>query len=180
MGHNPRSINEGCKSLDVEASQIDRDRSQEEYDKHYRQAKMMAAFLRNLTSQKQESTSNQRVCPFSSTTNHQALAVSMINHQDQGYAFYRKKYLVMHNPFKTFRNDGAKKSMKDKIIKWFVMSLKKQHNKNAKSIEPNPKSPSDSEDKPLSPTFFESVLLSLRCIAEQEGDVDEVAVPPSS
>ncbi|XLR37731.1 hypothetical protein HN51_024491 [Arachis hypogaea] len=109
-----------------------------------REAKLMAAFLKNQIKEK------QRVPQIMN----EGLVLSVINHQDEGYAYHRQKYLVTNNPFKNFRSD-EKKSVKNKMHKWFGMKSNKHRHNN------NPKAKATAEDDEyslFSASFSKSVL----------------------
>ena len=156
MEHTPGSINKDCTSLDVE--RIERDRVQEESSKLYQQATADAKFLRNVSTKQESNT--ERVHPFSSDT--VPFRSRTVGHQE--YAMYRQKYLVMYSPFRSFKNEGEKKCMKEKINMWLaVKSSKKQSVKTeTKTAEPKYKSSS-------SAGFLESVLRFLRLLGEWRG-----------
>ncbi|MED6142796.1 hypothetical protein PIB30_000995 [Stylosanthes scabra] len=144
--NNPASMNGiiSCKqSLEKDenaTSQIDY-----YYNKSYKEAKLMAAFLKNLIitsadSKKESSASSSRrwIDPFSPPPSEvEALAISKITYDDGGSHFYRQKYLAVYNPMKKFKSD-QEKSVKNRIHKWLgVRKSKKQqqHTSNNKSIK---------------------------------------------
>ncbi|XLR42282.1 hypothetical protein S83_026942 [Arachis hypogaea] len=130
MQCDPPSMNEICKkNLEKDKKAMQRE---DDYKKSYREAKLMAAFLKNLISvdsKKENGGWDKRwVDPFSPPPSElEALTISKITYGNGGYHFYKQKYLAVYNPIKNFNRDQDK-SIKNKIHNWFrIKNSKKQY-----------------------------------------------------